>query len=125
MRLAKKNEEKQKYKDQLRAVNAVFDLLATDNARADRKYRDEVYAIDHAVVVISWGVEAEEAIRKHTLAFEMLAKIGLKIEDRGAINIAKEVIGGVEGVLIISERENGGFAAIAQKVLQKMSSSSQ
>lgn len=97
------------------AVDAVFDLLERDQPRADRKEKDAVEATGEAVVITHWGVEAEEAGRKHALARDALSAAGLVFREVPVHAEAKEVIGGAQGVLILPAAENGGFSAIADK----------
>ncbi|MBM3618113.1 MAG: hypothetical protein FJX23_06145 [Alphaproteobacteria bacterium] len=97
------------------AVDAVFDLLERDQPQADRKEKDAVEATGEAVIVTHWGVEPEEATRKHSLAKEAFSAAGLAFREVPVHAEAKEVIGASQGMLILPAAENGGFAAIADK----------
>lgn len=103
------------YEDAKRVVGVVYDLLFADNRQMDRKRLDSVEIAERAIVIRNWGFDAEEAERKQQHTVKVLVACGLIVDDHGCMH-AEAVMSGIEGIVAIPLAENGGAAAILDKI---------
>lgn len=101
------------------AVNAVYDLLRTDNALMDRKRLDAIEINESAILVCSWGFDEQEAERKQQHAIASLVACGLLVDDHGFVKDGV-VMGCVEGMVSLPLEDNGGIVAITNKILSTL-----